>query len=229
MFLFLMIRINRSKKIKFGSISERTKSMHQIRIHSERNITTGFIKKGKVLLDCIRESGFDIYSPCGGKGTCGKCNVYIQGMGEFAACRYIVNHDLEIVLPDRKQLNILSSQYENSIELPLNPGTYIKQYSNPHGIAIDLGTTTMVFYLMNLHSGSLLQSRTVANPQAKYGADVISRINFCLLHKKGLDTLQNELVRSINDVVGIFSESESITTDDIVRITVTGNTTMFIY
>ena len=199
---------------------------YKIKIHSQGKIKSEHIGRETLLLKFLQEKGYTIYSPCGGNGKCGKCEVFIKGVGEVTSCQYRVEQDIEITIPDRSEVKILSSQYDHSIELPFNPGEDLSQFTHPLGMAIDLGTTTMVFYLMNLITGSLLQIRSLLNPQVKYGADVISRINYCIHNDNGVRVLQNEVIGVINEVIGSFSEYDTMTTSEIVKITVTGNTTM---
>ncbi|MBE0656018.1 MAG: DUF4445 domain-containing protein [Bacteroidales bacterium] len=181
---------------------------------------------GKLLLGLLREQGFEVYSPCGGNGTCGKCKVYLKNEGYITSCVYTVEEDIEIVLPDALEADILASQYEHSRVVPLVPGDPEKLAPFPYGVAIDIGTTTLAFHLVQLMTGVHTETRTAMNPQAKYGADVISRINFCILNPEGLETMQQEIIRIINQQLIHFSEVSGIGSSDIVKITIAGNTTM---
>jgi uncharacterized 2Fe-2S/4Fe-4S cluster protein (DUF4445 family) len=93
------------------------------------------------------------------------------------------------------------------------------------GVAIDIGTTTVVLYLINLISGSILHTKGVLNPQARYGADVISRIQHCS-QPGGIKLLQSEIINAINNELVAFAERIGIDSNSIVKITVAGNTTM---
>ena len=180
----------------------------------------------EMLLSVLREAGHDLYAPCGGKGTCGKCKVWISGEGSVTSCFYPVVNDISIRLPDERESQILVEQHNHTQKLPLNPGNYTSLSNYPFGIAIDIGTTTMVFYLVDFITGVISETRAVANPQAKYGSDVISRINFTSEHKDGLQMLQKELIQIINDQIIHFTEFVGISENDIVKIIIAGNTTM---
>ena len=200
--------------------------MHKITIHSAGKISAIDVSHATILLDVVRSSGFMIYSPCGGKGTCGKCKVYIKDEGYVTSCLYKVEEDIEIVLPEPAEAKILVAQYEYSRILQLSPGPVSRLSDSPFGVAIDLGTTTLAFHFIQLITGSLLETKTVLNPQAKYGADVISRINYCITIPYGLNTLQSELIDEINLQLSHFTEKPDIMPDDIVKISFCGNTTM---
>ncbi len=200
--------------------------MPKIKIQNSGKLSIIDIPKGNNLFRELRSQGFEVYSPCGGNGSCGKCKVYIKGEGNVTSCLYLVEKDIEIILPDPVEAKILTSQYEHSRVLPFNPGEIANISFYPFGVAIDIGTTSLVFYFVQLIGGSLLETRAVLNPQAKYGADVISRINHCILNKDGLTTLQSELIQTINTQLSNFAEKTGISTDEIVKISVSGNSTM---
>jgi uncharacterized 2Fe-2S/4Fe-4S cluster protein (DUF4445 family) len=184
------------------------------------------VDKGATLLQVLRRNEVEVYSPCGGNGTCGKCEVFIKGEGYVTSCLYAVNEDIEIVLPDQREANILIDQHAFTIQLALNPGPSANLSFYPHGVAIDIGTTTVVFYFVNLITGTIIETRAIINPQVKYGADVISRINYTAQSSEGLSILQNELITAINLQLDHFAEMIGISANEIVKITVAGNNTM---
>ncbi len=200
--------------------------MPKLTIHSAGKESDVNVPEGTLLIDAVRSNGFEIYAPCGGKGKCGKCKVYVRDEGHVTSCLYTIDKNVEVVLPEPAEAKILSAQYEYSRVLPLSPGRSSRLSDSPFGVAIDIGTTTLAFYFIRLTTGSLLETRTVLNPQAKYGADVISRINYCITVPEGLNTLQSELIDSINMQLAHFTESPDIKQNDIVKISICGNTTM---
>lgn len=200
--------------------------MPKLKILEDSQSKSVTARSGEVLLDVLRHHNFEIYSPCGGDGTCGKCRVFIKNKGYVTSCLYPVEDDMEVVLPETSESNILAAQYEHTKEVAFSPGEFAGLAVNPYGIAIDLGTTTLVFHLIDLKTGSLLASRTAINPQTGYGADVITRINYCITHPDGLKTLHSKLMDGINRQIQGFINDFSISMDDIVRIAISGNTTM---
>lgn len=200
--------------------------MHKIKILQKDTDITIISTEGNTLLKELQENGFHVYSPCGGNGTCGKCKVYVKGEGDVTSCIYSVTSDMEIVLPEKREANILVKQHEHTCQVPFYPGDAVALYPLPHGVAIDIGTTTLVFYLVNLVTGSIIETRAVVNPQTKYGADVISRINYTATTPGGLETLQKEIINAINEQLDHFIELTEMTSIDLVKITIAGNTTM---
>lgn len=202
------------------------KKEYSIKIH--KNGKESWIKalEGENLLQLLNEKGFPVYSPCGGQGTCGKCKVLLKGEGYINTCIHTIIDDMEIVLPGSLEASILASQYEHSRVVSLNPGKFDRLSSFPLGVAIDIGTTTVVLHFLQLFTGVQVESRTAMNSQAKFGADVISRINYTIIHPDGLGKLQNGILEIINSELNHFSEYQLINKEDIVRLTVTGNTTM---
>ena len=200
--------------------------MPEIKILQKDSIVTISVGEGNTLLKELQDHGFDLYSPCGGNGTCGKCKVLIKGEGVVTSCIYPVLNDIEIVLPEKREAKILVEQHEHTAQLAFDPGAPAGLSYFPHGVAIDIGTTTLAFYLVNLVTGSIIETRAAVNPQTKYGADVISRINYTALNADGLKILQTEILSAINVQLDHFTEITGITRDELVKITVAGNTTM---
>lgn len=183
-------------------------------------------KAGINLLDFLRGNGFSITSPCGGNGLCGKCLAEIKGEGWVTSCFYTIKKDITVFLPDERSAKIITAQSDFCIQLPFSPGNFGRLSIAPFGVAIDIGTTSMVFYLVNLSTGTMVETRAELNPQAKYGADVISRINFCCVEKNGLQILRDEIVGSINRQLAHFFSVSGIQANDLAKITIAGNTTM---
>ncbi|MCF8346146.1 MAG: ASKHA domain-containing protein [Bacteroidales bacterium] len=200
--------------------------MPKITIHSQGKTSTFQSDANQRLLDILRNHGYEITAPCGGNGTCGKCKVLVKNKGYITACVFIVKEDLEVVLPEPLESSILTTQYKYSKILQLDPGNAINLSPYPFGVAIDIGTTSIALYLVQLITGAVLETQSIMNPQAKYGADVISRINYCIQHEEGIRILQQEIIQALNEELKSFVEKQDITPGEIVKITVSGNTTM---
>jgi uncharacterized 2Fe-2S/4Fe-4S cluster protein (DUF4445 family) len=200
--------------------------MIDLKVHHQDEITTIKTEGNDSLLQILRANGFELFAPCGGNGTCGKCKVWHKGEGSITACVHYVNESLEIILPDKKEANILVEQHKHTLSVPFNPGPSSGLSYLPHGVAIDLGTTSLVFYLVNLITGSIVETRAALNPQAQFGGDVISRISYASEKEGGLQELQKIILDAINEQLDHFAEFVQITVDEIVKITVSGNTTM---
>lgn len=200
--------------------------MYQIEVNFEGQKKIIESNESELLLSVLREAGYEVYAPCGGNGTCGKCKVWIEGEGEVTSCFYPVASDISIRFPDKRASRILVDQHTYIQKLPLIPGTCTQLSNYPYGVAIDIGTTTLVFYLVDLITGVISETRAIPNPQAKYGSDVISRINYTTQQQDGLKLQQKVLVDAINDQIDHFTEFIGIGSEDIVKVIMAGNTTM---
>jgi len=69
------------------------------------------------------------------------------------------------------------------------------------GIAVDIGTTTVVASLVHLNSTQILDTRYIMNPQVKYGEDVISRINYLVHNKDGLAQMGEDIIEALNRMI----------------------------
>jgi uncharacterized 2Fe-2S/4Fe-4S cluster protein (DUF4445 family) len=200
--------------------------MYTITVRTRETRLIGNIPPGEILSEVLRNAGYNLYTPCGGMGICGKCRVYIAGRGYVTSCLFPVNGNLEVVLPDPAEARILVTQYRHTRQLPYDPGPSAMLSDRPFGVAVDIGTTSMVFHFADLSSGALVETRTILNPQARYGADVISRINYCVVNPGGVKTLQKELITSINSEMAEFTRSSEVSRHDLVKLCFAGNTTM---
>lgn len=96
-----------------------------------------------------------------------------------------------------------------------------------YGIALDVGTTTIVGVLVDLVKGEDLAVASISNPQAQHGHDVISRINFTIERQDGLEILQKLVLEAVNHVIDDLVESAEISSEQIYEMTVVGNSTMY--
>ncbi|HOS72342.1 MAG TPA: 2Fe-2S iron-sulfur cluster-binding protein, partial [Bacteroidales bacterium] len=199
--------------------------MINVRIVSPDESVSFPAEKGRRLLDILRERGFDIYTPCGGRGRCGKCLVSIRGTGNVLSCSYYPDRDIEVTLPEKRVADILVSQTEFLEDCTFSPPSSLLS-ARPYGVAIDIGTTTVAMYFMNLLTGSLEKIASFLNPQGIHGADVISRITYCQEHENGLGELQQIIINAINNELELFLQQKDLQSGSIERVIVSGNTTM---
>jgi len=199
--------------------------MPKVNLHIQNQIKALQFETGANLMQVLQQNNIAITAPCGGNGTCGKCKVKVKDIGLVNSCTYYPDADIEVVMPNERESKILTHQYEHTLKLPLNPGFLTMSSPFPIGLSIDIGTTSVVFYWINLISGSVVRHVGVSNPQAKYGADVISRINYCS-QPEGLKILQNEITELINTQIELYFASEGMPVEYLTRISIAANTTM---
>ena len=94
------------------------------------------------------------------------------------------------------------------------------------GMAFDIGTTTVVGYLMDLSSGKSLSVQSDMNPQIPYGDDVITRISFVQEKAGHLEQLRADMIGCINSLIARAASEAGIDPAEILELTVVGNTAM---
>jgi uncharacterized 2Fe-2S/4Fe-4S cluster protein (DUF4445 family) len=94
-----------------------------------------------------------------------------------------------------------------------------------YGVAVDVGTTTVVAQLIDINSRKVIGVKGSHNNQASYGEDVISRIIFAC-GKGGVAPVQKAVVKNINQLIGKLAKDNNISVEEINSIVAAGNTTM---
>ncbi len=94
-----------------------------------------------------------------------------------------------------------------------------------YGIAVDIGTTTVVLYLVDTSDGRVVDVGSTYNSQMRYGDDVITRIVHAT-EGGGLNELRKAVVSDINDLLGPLLKRHSIGAAEVESAVVSGNTTM---
>jgi uncharacterized 2Fe-2S/4Fe-4S cluster protein (DUF4445 family) len=98
--------------------------------------------------------------------------------------------------------------------------------ADSYGIGFDIGTTTVVGYLMDLNTGGQVGVAAALNPQSVYGADVISRLSFVIEHQDGTKKLQKKVIGALNELVEEACSQTGVDPHQIYQVTVVGNTCM---
>lgn len=95
-----------------------------------------------------------------------------------------------------------------------------------YGIAVDIGTTTVVAYLLDLHNGEVVDAVSGLNAQKPFGGDVISRIEYCGREDDGLKGMQDKIVSQIGRMSVDLCRRNDISATNIYSLKIAGNTTM---
>jgi uncharacterized 2Fe-2S/4Fe-4S cluster protein (DUF4445 family) len=96
----------------------------------------------------------------------------------------------------------------------------------PLGLAIDIGTTKLAAYLVDLVSGEILSSTGAMNPQIAYGEDVISRINHAVSKTEGAEQLTAAIIEAVKGLAGDLCSLTGKKTANIADVVIVGNTAM---
>ena len=170
---------------------------------------------GENLFAALRRAGAAPEGPCGGRGSCGKCRVLVNGE-EALACRTAVRPGMRVVLPEAAPPVVLTAGCGPARKTAPRRGRYL--------LAFDIGTTTLACYLLDGESGGELAVSSMLNPQAPYGADVITRIQAAMggeLEALGR-VLRDGMSRQIQEVCG----RAGVDAEEISVVSVVGNPCM---
>jgi uncharacterized 2Fe-2S/4Fe-4S cluster protein (DUF4445 family) len=173
--------------------------------------------------------------PCGGHGKCGKCKVIVTGdaspvtdaereclsdealaRGVRLACMTKVTGDCRVFSVDEATEARILTEAQSAVY------TVDPTFCN-YGVAIDVGTTTLVGRLYN-DKGECLTEEAVLNPQSEWGADVISRIEASM--RGAREALAEAIRAAINRMLTALAERAGISSYEIDRAVITGNTVM---
>jgi uncharacterized 2Fe-2S/4Fe-4S cluster protein (DUF4445 family) len=190
------------------------------------------IHEGATLVEAAGQAGIVLNASCGGRGTCGKCIVRLDPSAqEVLACQHTVQSDLTVTVPAQSRFyahKILEHGLDRSAGLRR---TIVEKYraiagaTDIYGVAVDIGTTTLVAKLIDLADGRSVATRAMLNPQTQFGDDVVSRIS-CAESQAGLTQLHRIIIDAINELIRGLCQAVRIDADAIYEASVVGNTTM---
>ena len=150
----------------------------------------------------------------------------VQALWKRLATQLRQRHDQDAISIDAAVLASLPDAFRTGAErlrvsIRAREATSIRRAdSTPCGLAIDLGTTTIAGYLVDLENGTLLSARAIMNPQHAFGEDVMSRMA-CVLEKG-----DRELRRAAADAINTLTTALCDEPGRIVDLTLVGNTAM---
>lgn len=227
----------------------------QQRITINLNTDSKTTDKTTILEYCRSHGIAGIETPCGGKGTCGKCKVTVikPYYKDVLACQTKICDGMEIIVGKKESTGTgtgtagqdiqTASNARYSIDkedsmVVLTNGENVSEKFNEHVnrnvedtlAACDIGTTTVVCYLIDKETGQIISTRSGANPQRSFGADVLSRIDAAARADDndkangGLQMMQTQIVSLLNGWI-----SEMLTEcgrTKVSRFSVAGNTVM---
>ncbi|MGQ9542621.1 MAG: ASKHA domain-containing protein [Candidatus Bathyarchaeia archaeon] len=95
-----------------------------------------------------------------------------------------------------------------------------------YGFAVDIGTTKIAGYLVDLTTGGTVTSVSCPNPQIRFGADIISRMSYAMKSLEAMSELRSCVVQAINRIVQEACLKVGCSPSDIVDFSIAGNTVM---
>ncbi len=188
------------------------------------------LERGTPLQDVLFAHGVEF--PCGGRARCKGCRVRVV-RGALAITpeqeQLLTREELEAgwrlacCAKAEDNLTLELGQWEAAIladnsVFAFTPGEGL-------GVAVDLGTTTIVAQLLDLSNAHVLAVRSTLNLQARHGADVMSRVSFAI-KGDGLLRLRNLVRQQIGRLIDELREAARASSQRIKTVTVVGNTVM---
>jgi uncharacterized 2Fe-2S/4Fe-4S cluster protein (DUF4445 family) len=204
----------------------------------------GEARPGTTLLAAAQAAGVQLASVCGGVGTCEECRLRLvtgrltpptlveQAVfskseleaGFRLACQAEPLSDVKLDIPPDSLTTAQRLQLEGR-EMAVKPEPAVTA-SGAHGLAVDIGTTKLAAYLVDLGSGATAARTGAMNPQVAYGEDVISRIAYAGREKEGARTLQSVLVETLNRMLAEMRAEAGVSAEQVQDAVLVGNTAM---
>jgi uncharacterized 2Fe-2S/4Fe-4S cluster protein (DUF4445 family) len=119
--------------------------------------------------------------------------------------------------------NITVVLWNNDTILAVEPGNTVDEN---YGIAFDIGTTTVVGYLINVNNGKIYALDSSLNSQTAYGEDVITRITLIKDAKKNLGVLNSTIINDMNEILSKVCVNANINSSRIYEASIVGNSVM---
>ncbi|GAK49017.1 ferredoxin [Candidatus Moduliflexus flocculans] len=135
---------------------------------------------------------------------------------DIAALRHLPS----VLFESRREMTVVC--WKNTV-IGVEPGYTCERM---YGLAFDVGTTTVVGYLLDLHTGQEIAVASALNAQTVYGGDLMSRITFAQQDRAHLQKLHERILKTLNEIVQKVCEQAGIDAQQIYEATIVGNTCM---
>jgi uncharacterized 2Fe-2S/4Fe-4S cluster protein (DUF4445 family) len=100
------------------------------------------------------------------------------------------------------------------------------QQGKHYGLAVDVGSTKIACYLMDLTNGKTLTAKGTPNPQIAYGEDIMARLGYAMQGNKQAETLSRLTINAINLIAAKMCERLNLSPEHIADVCLVGNTAM---
>lgn len=202
------------------------------------------VPQGATLLEAARAAGLALTATCGGAGTCASCRVRLTAgtLSPVTDLESLILNPAELAAGDRLACQAApqghtrlhcppdSLRTEQRLQLEALGGAVpdgsIGSQSGGLGLAVDLGTTKVAMYLVELSTGATLASRAAPNPQVAWGEDVISRVAWASQQPSGGEDLTQAVRASLATLVQETVSHARVPLAAVERMVVVGNTAM---
>ena len=199
--------------------------MPKAEIYLSESCRVLFFHGSPTVSELLSENGISLEHPCGGRGVCGHCSVWLAEGADLSeaararprrclSCRTRLTGDVRIWLEEPSAARILLPSVNDSSRLPFCPDG-----KAPLTAVADIGTSTIALGLYGEDDPNPVYSAGTVNPQRSVAADVIGRIS-AALHRQG-PLLQNQIWNALEQMTAQSGYRERIQS-----WIITGNTAM---
>jgi len=206
-----------------------------VKVSYGEDVRSVVVEENALLGGAIVSTGLPLEQPCGGRGTCGKCKVLVEGdlaplddaeqkllssaeksAGYRLACRARVLGDVMVTLAP-------VVVYSNKIFRASDD--HVRRTEVPLGLAIDLGSTTVAAFVTTLDNGKVCAGAAALNQQTIFGADVISRLSAAVQDEETAQRISKLALSSIVQAIDALRLPTRVK-KRIGRMTIVGNCAM---
>ena len=181
------------------------------------------VRDGITIQEAGRNAGLLLDAPCGGHGICKKCKVRIrreenEEPQDVLSCQYRVHEDLIVEhFEGGDKAAILTEGRKALFSVqPVKNGAF--------HMAVDIGTTTVVVYMLHEGTGEILGTKSRLNPQYPYGSDVISRIQKAV--KGDFESMRYQIRKGIWEMIAELCRENKCNPFEMGTLSVVGNPAM---
>jgi uncharacterized 2Fe-2S/4Fe-4S cluster protein (DUF4445 family) len=212
-----------------------------IRIHFEGRTIDVESGSNRTVLELAREAGWHIDAKCGGKGSCASCNVLLgegryrvfneeidvlpEQRREVLACQAgALSDEAEIFVPRASVISFEGARIADEMDIPEH--AFNPRFTEGFGVAVDVGTTTVVAALIDLTNGKVASRESLYNQQILKADDIVSRISLCS-EGGNLEALKDLVIdHTLNPLIHKLCATSGIGQKEIVHLAISGNTVM---
>ena len=192
------------------------------------------------LMERLLEKQIPLSNSCNGKGTCGKCKVRVVSgtitdvtdtERRLLTEKEVAGH-MRLACMTKARGEVVIETGEGEEDHVFTTGGvegHFERDADKHGygLAVDIGTTTVVATLVNMDDGTEGPTYAQINPQKTYGLDVLTRITYETEHKEAaISQLQKAIVQGLNEATTAVCNEAGIEVTEITEIDVAANCTM---
>lgn len=206
-----------------------------------------FFSPGKSVREILDTTNLPLRSLCGGVGACGQCRIRIEdgevnpptatelqrlgrellGQGVRLACQVRPWHDLRLsILTPVPESNWRSLDDDDGPLAGNEPRQGMLPAGKEYGVAVDLGTTQIRLSVLDLATGQRLAGRSGLNPQARFGADVLTRLLAAAESESAAAEVGGVVRQAIGQALSDLICREGLLPTMIAKLTIVGNTAM---